>query len=143
MALYNFISQLKSKAAGLVGLHLPAYKSNPKAEQAATEAALQWLDLIDDERYDEGWELASEKLFKSAVSKEESSRKIRGSREPLGAVVHRKVRSAKYATAMPGAPDGEYTIVKFSTRFENKKKAVETVSLEKSEHWKICGYFVK
>jgi hypothetical protein len=44
---------------------------------------------------------------------------------------------------MPGAPDGGYTVVKFDTQFENKKKAVEAVVFEKSEHWEACDYSIK
>ena len=32
--------------------------------------------------------------------------------------------------ALPGAPDGEYVVIQFETAFQNKARAVETVTLQ-------------
>jgi hypothetical protein len=39
------------------------------------------------------------------------------------------LKSAEYKTSLPGAPDGEYVVLIFNTVFENKKAAVETVTM--------------
>jgi len=51
----------------------------------------------------------------------------------------------KYQTTAPGAPDGEYVIIQFSTTFENKKESTETLTLmmDKDRGWRTAGYFVK
>ena len=47
--------------------------------------------------------------------------------------------------SLPGAPDGKYTVVTFSTTFEKKEAAIETLTfvLDKDKTWKAAGYFVK
>jgi hypothetical protein len=46
---------------------------------------------------------------------------------------------------MPGAPDGDYVVMQFDTRFEHKQAAVETVTFlqEKQGGWKAAGYYIK
>jgi hypothetical protein len=66
-------------------------------------------------------------------------------RKPLGSLVSRKLKSAKYTKTLPGAPDGEYVVLQFATSFTNKKEAVETITpmLDKDGKWKVSGYFIK
>jgi hypothetical protein len=53
--------------------------------------------------------------------------------------------SSTFARALPGAPDGEYVVVKYRTRFEHKEQAEETVvpMRDRDGVWKVSGYFVK
>jgi hypothetical protein len=46
---------------------------------------------------------------------------------------------------MPGAPDGDYVVMQFDTRFANKQAAVETVTFMQEKHgtWKAVGYYIK
>ena len=66
-------------------------------------------------------------------------------RKPLGSLVSRKLKSAKYSKKLPGAPDGEYVVLQFTTSFTNKTEAVETVTpmLDQDGKWKVSGYFIK
>jgi hypothetical protein len=66
-------------------------------------------------------------------------------RAPLGKVLSRTLKSATYATSLPGAPDGEYVVVKFDTSFEKKQSAIETVTPMKDPdgRWRVSGYFIK
>ncbi len=66
-------------------------------------------------------------------------------RSPLGAVVSRTLRDARPATELPGAPDGEYVVFQFDTRFEHKRTAVETVTPMKDSDgaWRVSGYFIR
>ena len=52
---------------------------------------------------------------------------------------------AKPATELPGAPDGEYVVFQFSTAFEHKRAAVETVTpmMDADGQWRVSGYFVR
>ena len=82
--------------------------------------------------------------MKSAASKADFEKSVRAVRTPLGKVVSRKVKSRQYATSLPGAPDGEYVVIQFETRFENKANALETITpmLDKDGKWKVSGYFI-
>lgn len=117
---------------------------NPEAEKLALESAGAWLELVDTGEYGASWQEAAG-YFKSAVPKDGWEQAIAGVRSPLGAVVSRKVKSKTYATALPGAPDGEYVVIQYDTDFENKRSAVETVTpmRESDGTWRISGYYVK
>jgi hypothetical protein len=126
----SVLQWLGENVARLLGYEPPSFESNPDAEEAALDAARDWLALVDDERYAESWTQAAAH-FQNAVPQDDWVQKSRGVRQPLGAVVDRSVRSARYATSLPGAPDGEYVVMQFDTQFENKEEAVETVTFVK------------
>ncbi len=69
---------------------------------------------------------------------------MRGVREPLGKVITRTLKSAEHRTSLPGAPDGDYVVIRFETAFENKQAAIETVTpmLEKDGSWRVAGYYI-
>jgi Protein of unknown function (DUF4019) len=115
-----------------------AFAEMPK-EKAASAAATSWLSLTDGGKYAESWQEASTS-FKSAVKQEQWEQMAATVRKPLGAVVSRKLKAAKYQTALPGAPDGEYVIAQFETAFANKASAV---TLDKDGKWRTAGYYIK
>ncbi len=113
------------------------------AVKKAKEAAEVWLKVIDAGEYGQSWEEMSA-LAKSAVTKAQWARDaaMLGS---LGKLKSRTLLSAKYATSVPGAPDGEYVIMEYESSFENKAKAVETITPMKDtdEAWRVAGYLVQ
>jgi hypothetical protein len=113
------------------------------AEDEAQKAAEKWLALTDAGKSAESWEIAAG-YFKKAVPKDKWEASLAAVRKPLGELVTRKLKSAKYAKTLPGAPDGEYVVLKFDTSFANKKVAVETVTpmLDKDGKWRVSGYFI-
>ncbi len=117
---------------------------NPEAEQAAVKAAQDWLSLIDAGEYSQSWDQAAT-YFQNALSREKWVGMARGVRDPLGKMKTREVKSSRYKTSVPGAPDGEYVIIQFNTSFENKQSAVETVTpmLPKDGTWRVSGYYIK
>ena len=119
-------------------------KGNSEAEKIAVEEANAWLALNDNGQYAEGWDEASE-LFKKALEKEAWEKQLTAVREPLGKLISREVIKKEYLTSLPGAPDGEYVVIQYSTDFENKKDAVETVTpmKDKDGHWRVSGYYIK
>jgi hypothetical protein len=66
-------------------------------------------------------------------------------RQPLGKVLERKLKSATPAKSLPGAPDGEYVVIQYQVRYENKASAVETITPMKDGErgWRVSGYFIK
>jgi hypothetical protein len=125
-------------AAGCMG------NRHPEAEGAALPAAKAWLGLVDTGQYAESWDDAAS-YFKGAVPKEQWVKTMQAARQPFGANLSREVRSSRYHTALPGAPDGEYVVFQFKTSFENKKKAIETVTPMKDSDgtWRVSGYYMK
>ena len=113
-------------------------------EALATKEAKAWLAVVDQGKYGDSWDTAAA-LFKSAVTRDAWSNAAASVRGPLGKVASRKLKSAKFATTLPGAPDGKYVVIQFATSFERKKAAVETITpmQEPDGAWKVSGYFVK
>jgi hypothetical protein len=120
-----------------------AYSADEK-EKAATNAATQWLTLVDSGQYAESWFQASS-FFRGAISKEQWKNALDTARAPLGKVESRQLKSATYTTKLPNAPAGEYLIIQYETNFDRASGMIETVTpmLEKAGKWKVSGYFVK
>jgi hypothetical protein len=112
-------------------------------EKAAVSASDAWLKLVDRGSYAESWNAAAE-YFRKNVKQEEWEQAMKGVREPLGKMKSRSLKSTRYATSLPGVPDGEYVVIQYQTSFENKKWAVETITprLEKDGTWKVSGYYI-
>jgi len=125
-------------AAGL------AFAAEMEKEKAAVLAAEKWLAIIDKGQYDESWKQAAG-FFKSAVKQDQWVQSLQAVRKPLGKLISRQVKSRKYTTSLPGAPDGEYVVIEFETSFKNKKSAVETVTpmMERDGSWRVSGYYIK
>ncbi|HEX8960623.1 MAG TPA: DUF4019 domain-containing protein [Geobacteraceae bacterium] len=113
-------------------------------EKAALASARAWLSLIDNGQYAESWKEASA-YFRGAVGEEAWKESLAGVRGPLGKVVSRAAGKAREATQLPAAPDGTYVVMQFTTSFEHKKRAIETVTFvqEQGGRWRAAGYFIK
>jgi len=113
-------------------------------EEIALTASKSWLTLIDEGRYSESWEKAAT-YFKNAVGKEQWKKLLVAFRKPLGKVLSRKLISKRYTKTLPGTPDGEYVVVQYRTRFENKSIGIETVTpmLDGDGKWRVSGYYIK
>ncbi|MEW6442894.1 MAG: DUF4019 domain-containing protein [bacterium] len=122
----------------------PLARAGDTPEQAAGAAGAAWLALVDQGRYAESWKEAAP-YFRNAVPEAQWVQSLTAVRQPLGKVLSRKQESARYATALPGAPDGEYVILVFHTSFENKRTAVETVTPMRGQDgkWQVSGYYIK
>jgi hypothetical protein len=46
---------------------------------------------------------------------------------------------------LPGAPDGDYAVIQFSTEFAHKRTARETVTpmRDADGEWRVSGYFIR
>ena len=115
-----------------------------KPEEAAQQSADSWLALVDSGNYAGSWQGAAS-VFKSAVSQNRWQSMLHSTRDPLGKMTSRKLKSARYTKTMPGAPDGDYVILQYETSFEHKGSAVETVTpmLDKDGKWRVSGYYIR
>lgn len=111
---------------------------------AAESAAQTWLVLIDTGDYSHSWSTAA-KPFRDSMSESQWTSRISAVRVPLGGVKSRKILSARFERTLPGAPDGEYVVIQFSTTFEHKAAATETVTPMKDAdgRWHVSGYYIR
>lgn len=129
--------------AMLLSLCVPA-QAQGKPEQLAQQSAESWLALTDSGKSAESWDEAAP-IFKAAVTQEQWKKALAASRDPFGKLLSRKLTSATYTTTLPGAPDGEYVVLKYASSFEHKQSAIETVTpmLDKNGKWRVSGYYIK
>ena len=118
----------------------PAHAQDAERITGAQAAAKSWLALVDTGEYSQSWEQAAG-LFQAAVSKPNWQSSVKNVRLPLGSLKSRTIKSATFTRSLPGAPDGEYVVIQYESRFENKEAAIETVSplREKDGSWKVSG----
>lgn len=135
---------MKYIAAILLALSIPvAALAADHDTQKATDAAKSWLALIDAKDYAQSWKTASA-LFRSHVTQAEWVAAAKAALAPLGPVVARNATGAKFTTSLPGAPDGQYVVVTFDTKFANKAAATETAAMAmEGGTWKDAGYHVR
>ena len=115
----------------------------PQKAQVAASAGT-WLLLIDAGDFEKSWQTASV-FFRNAVPQANWSKALQSSRSPLGILEQRTLTSFQEATSLPGAPDGHYCILIYTTAFAKKKQATETLTLieEADGQWRAAGYFIK
>lgn len=129
--------------AGLLLVTGASLADNAEAISLAENAATGWLHLADQGEYEETWTQASS-LFKAAISLEDWTRAVAAARSPLGGLISRKLNSAEFHRELPGAPDGAYVVMTFDSVFENKARAVETITVMKDDGaWRVSGYFIR
>lgn len=123
---------------------VPSQAATDGGAQAAQKAALAWLKLVDQGKYKASWH-ESGAFFQGAMDAARWDQLMQGVRKPLGKTLSRKFVSAQARQTMPGAPDGQYFLLLFKTKFANKKSAEERVTLiqEPKRGWRVVGYFIK
>lgn len=111
--------------------------------QAADTAARGWLALIDSNDFAASWQQAAA-LFKSSISQQQWLDALHGARTPLGKLQARTLQSAMPAHTLPGAPPGDYVVIQYRTRFDNRAEAIETVTPQREAdgRWRVAGYFI-
>jgi hypothetical protein len=130
--------------AGFMFTTAPVRAQDAERIAKAEAVAVAWLALMDAGDYSGSWDRAAS-LVQASISKPNWIHAVGSARQPLGALISRKVKSATFTRSLPGAPDGEYVVIKYDAQFEHKGAAVETVTplLDKDGSWKVSGYFIK
>ena len=110
----------------------------------AKVASTSWLALVDAGNYSASWDKASSP-FKLAINKPSWVSAITAVRAPLGKLRSREVQSATFTHTLPGAPYGDYVVIKYTSHFATNANAIETVTpmREKDGTWHVSGYFEK
>jgi hypothetical protein len=112
--------------------------------KSAMTVAEAWLAGVDAGRYGASWDEAA-KLFQDALDRTRWEVTIERVRGPLGVAVARKLRTATYSRTLPNAPAGEYIVIQYDTRFENRPLSTEIVTpmREPDGTWKVSGYIIR
>jgi hypothetical protein len=128
----------------LVALFVRASDVCAQDTAAAEAAATAWLAHVDAGRYGDSWTSAGI-TFKQAVTQEKWQDAVKRVRDQVGTLKTRTKSSAVPTTNPPGAPAGEYVIFQYSSSFEQRATATETVTAvrETDGTWRIVGYFVQ
>ena len=108
------------------------------------ESAEKFLTFIDAGDWQGSWD-ASGAFFQSQASAEEWANIVEPVSEQVGTAESRSLASVQRTSSLPGAPEGDYEVLQFSTSFSNVDgTAVETlIMLEQEDGWGVAGYFVR
>lgn len=112
-------------------------------EAAPQQSAVAWLKVIDETNYAASWDKAG-RQFRAQITPAQWIDALRMARVPLGRLQSRRAMEMTSASSLPGAPDGEYRILRFETVFERKAIARETVVLCMEDgEWKVEAYLIQ
>lgn len=110
-------------------------------EDPMYEAAGSFLELLDAGSYQQAWWEGSELLH--LISDPDSwVEEVRIQREIFGVFDERSIRTVASRKNVSGLPDGDYGILLFDSRFENKKNGLEMMTIGKDPYgdWKVVSY---
>lgn len=110
----------------------------------AEAVAGAWLSLTDLGNASSSWDQANER-FRNRIDKAEWQKALNTVRVPLGNLQQRTRSSAQFTRKLMGAPDGEYVVIEYDTKFDNKASAIETITVARGKDgvWKVTGYYIK
>jgi len=105
------------------------------ATPAPDDRARQWLVLVDDKNYTQSWS-QSGAAFKSRRKADAWAKDASATREPLGAVASRGLKSIDLSR-------NTVAVIRYDTAFAHKAAAVETVTLNlENGSWVVTDYSV-
>ena len=111
---------------------------------AALTSSTEWLNLIDGGRYGAAYDEAAAS-FRKGIEKLKWEVAAQNARAASGPLINRRMRTATFTRSIPGAPDGEYVIMQFDTRFDRQPLVTEmlTSEREKDGQWRVAGYWIR
>lgn len=115
-----------------------------EATDAAQQVAKDWLALVDQGRYNESYDQASQS-FKVAVGRAEWAAKAGAARARAGKLLSRRVSRATETRNPPNAARGDYVFVVYLSSFANVKSAIETVATIRDQDgkWRVVNYMIR
>ncbi len=123
----------------------PILNETPDAEKAekARSVAIEFLQLIDAEKYPESWQMAAG-MMQEKIGQQEWVEKLAKARARSGALVEREEESVSYSPTAKDSPDGEYLTLVFDSKYQRVESISEYVTVMLDDgHWKVAGYFIQ
>jgi hypothetical protein len=117
----------------------------PVFAQDNAHAGDDFLKLLDTKKYAESWDVASD-LLKQSVSRSEWTTRMVKTRDTLGEVASRKLKSAQADKDPKNSPPGDYLLLTYETVFASQGAPhTETLPLIKGPdgRWHAVDYFVR
>jgi hypothetical protein len=113
-------------------------------EAVAQSAAVAWLALLDAGDYAASWDAAAT-VFRQSISRADWGARAASLRGSTGALKSRTLRSETYTHTLPGAPPGDFVVIRFDASFAQQGSAIETVTPKKDTDgtWRVAGYYIK
>ena len=110
------------------------------SDEAAREAALQWLQVVDAGNYKD----AALMIPKQVRGSRDWGNYFSAHRAPFGRVKNRQIVEVKHASTIPGdAQLRPHAIIRFKTSFEERAAATEEIVMTKMGCcWQIFGYTI-
>jgi hypothetical protein len=107
-------------------------------DEAARQAAVDWLQVVDSGNYKHAVLMMSEEVR----GQQDWVSNLNAQRAPLGSVNKREIGEVKHTRSIPGIPGvRNYATVRFKTSFERKPVATEEVVMAKMGCcWEVAGY---
>ena len=109
----------------------------------ASIEGLRWLSIVDSGEYDRSWTESAE-IFRLALVQVDWTNQLTSVRKPLGSIVSRTFVGGEYQTSLPQAPEGEYVVLRYETKFAEAGVLVETVTpmRDPDGKWRVAGYYI-
>jgi hypothetical protein len=121
-------------------MHSEKVRTARANETEAREAAVRWLQLLDDGDYEEAFEWEAQD-FRMRQTQKQFVRYMQARRVPFGKTFGRKFIGAANIHKFVGVPEGNYESIVFKTAFEHKSPTAERVILLKqSAGWRVIDY---
>ena len=131
-------------AITIAALALPTQRLHAEIfSSQALALAEQYVTIIDSADFEQAYRTASRYLHLTQPSEEWLWEQNR-SRQLLGAVLTRQLKTVRSRDAYPSLPDGDYLIVCYEARAEHKQKAIEVLLLkQEAGEWLVCKYSIR
>ena len=124
----------------LVGPTWAQTPATSAAQPGPDDRAKQWLSLLDDGNYTDGFQQMA-RAAQARTNAAAEAQRLRAVREPLGAMASRDLKDVNMTKAVPGLAAGQYAVVRYDSRFARKGAAVETVTLAMTKNaWSVAAY---
>jgi hypothetical protein len=142
------VERRRATLLGLAALSLTGLGRRLVAEgNSEVEAALaaeQWLSLVDAGQTGASWDEAAT-LLRDVLEKQQWQVALAATRQRLGVLRARRPLSRASLSALPGAPRGEYVVLRYESDFEHRAGAVETITPMRDADgvWRVAGYFIR
>ena len=110
---------------------------------AAKKVALDWLALIDTDKYAESWK-QSAAFLQAHFPQAAWQKHLDQMRKPLDPFVDRTLSNTEYRDQLPGLPPGQYVALVWESYFGTKHQMLESVVMTLDNgQWKPVGYAVQ
>ncbi len=131
----------------LLMILLPNYMLNSdlKRVEASRKVANRFLSLIDAGHYQQVWKSCATYL-QTHVPLQQWNLQLGAARQSAGKLIERLETRHSYTPAgKTGLPDGEYMVYAYLSKFTDKDKVREMVTLHKGsdETWRVAGYYIE